>query len=414
MTKNSTYFDSLLALECPDSSARILPPLIYNKGEGSIVYDADGKSYIDLTAGFAALSIGHNHPEVVSGLTNYIQNNGVWHGLGDVYASVSKVEYLDRLRAFLPGKFKKLALSLSGSQAVEMAIKTALLKTKKPGILTLKQGYHGLDLGAMALTGMEKFRLPFAGFSSHPSVDYIRSGESIAEIKSKIANMESKGIEVGQILVEPVLGRYGNKHHPDGWLDALYKFCQKSDMLLIFDEVFTGLGRTGIPFRAFKNNCDIICMGKAIGGGMPVSAIATTEEIMEAWPESEGEAIHTGTFFGHPLSCKVGLLTLDVIAKENLIERSKKLGKVALEFLIRELKEVSSVNEVRGEGLMLALEFKEPLMGVKMMELAKNKGVILIPSGEKGKSISITPALNIPKDQFLKALSIICEGAKEL
>ena len=245
-----------------------------------------------------------------------------------------------------------------------MGVKTAIMHTKKPGVLSLKQGYHGLDLGAMALTGMGKFRTPFTGFDTHPSVKYIDSGTDISGIKKIIYESRNSGVEIGQILVEPILGRFGSKKHKDGWLKELYSFTKENDLLLIFDEVFTGLGRTGKTFRAFEDSCDILCMGKAIGGGMPVSAVACSAEIMNSWPESNGEAIHTGTFFGHPLSCLVGQKTLEIFREESLVNRSKELGEFALEKLKKELESLSHLKEVRGEGLMIAIEFTEPLMGV--------------------------------------------------
>lgn len=409
MSLNHKYLTKLLDSECPDSTARIFPALVYEKGKGSIVSCMDGKSYIDLSAGFSALALGHNHPEVISHVTEYLTNGGVMHGLGDVYSSKSKVEFISSLKNFLPSGFDKIALSITGGQAVELAIKTAILKTKKPGVISLKQGYHGLDLGAMVLTGMDKFRLPFKGWSGSDHVFHVSTGCDMSVLSDLLEENE-----IGQVVVEPVLGRYGNMVHKEGWLKELKTFCASQGLVLIFDEVFTGLGRTGVSFRATIDDCDIICMGKAIGGGMPISAIACSEDIMKAWPESLGEALHTGTFFGHPLSCEVGAKTLEIIARENLVERSMQIGNWALGYLREGLSEVKSVTDIRGQGLMIAIEFDKDLAGVTLMEALKEDGVVLIPSGNSGKSVSITPALNIPKETFKEALDKIILHSKRI
>jgi 4-aminobutyrate aminotransferase-like enzyme len=417
MSKNNQFLNRLIELECPDSTARIFPSIVYSSAKGSIVTDTEGRDYVDLSAGFSALAIGHNHPEIKKLLGNYIENNGVMHGLGDVYASKPKVEFIETLKSVLPPRFGKIALSVTGSQAVEMAVKTSLLKTKKPGVITLKQGYHGLDLGAMNLTGMEKFSQPFIGWSKSKYVSHINSGEELSVVEDLITEMNSTNREVGTILVEPILGRFGGKPHPENWLSNLYALAKKYNALVIFDEVFTGLGRTGISFRAKVEPCDILCMGKAIGGGMPISAIACSNDIMSAWPESTGEALHTGTFFGHPLSCLVGKKTIEIIESDSLVERSDVLGRKAVAFLKDQMssKEFEDhVNEIRGEGLMICVEFKEDLFGVKIMEDLKENGVILIPSGASGKSVSITPALNIPEDILFDSLSKLVESIRRI
>jgi len=417
LSKDNYLLDELIKIECPDSTARLFPALVYHKGKGSIIYDGEGRGYIDLSSGFSTLAIGHNHPYVQKAVLEYMAENGVVHGLGDVYASKPKIEFFEKLKTFLPEKFDTFSLAVTGSQAVELALKTSLLRTKRSGVICLRQGYHGLDMGAMVLTGMKKFSDPFLEWGKNSHVTHIDSGEDLFSIEQKILEMRASRKEVGSIILEPILGRFGGKPHPEGWLKALYSLAKKYGIIVIFDEIYTGLGRTGVSFRAEIEPCDIICVGKAIGGGMPLSAVCASKEIMAAWPESRGEAIHTGTFFGHPLSCLYGKLTLDVIQNECLIDRSKTIGDKALEYLKARLysgKCAEIVTDVRGNGLMISVEFNRPLFGVELMNRLRAEGVVLIPSGSEGKSIAITPALNIPEGTLFKALDKVVQVCDKL
>lgn len=412
---NQIYSDRLRRLECRDATAKTSHPLVYEKAQGSTVTDVAEHTYTDLCAGFGSLAVGHNHPKVVARLYDYMKDFGVMHGLGDVYPSRAKVEFFEKLAEFLPAKFTKTALSVTGSQAVELAIKTSILYTKKPGVLCLNQGYHGLDLGAMVLTGLDSFRKPFVGWDVSHNCGYIDSGDNEKTVTEKINLMKrTRNIDVGQIIVEPRLGRYGNKAHPEGWLGMLRSLTRRLGILLIFDEVFTGLGRTGTGFMASEFDCDILCMGKAIGGGMPLSAVSSTDEIMNAWPQSEGEALHTGTFFGHPLSCVAGASTLEIVKAEGLTERSRHLGDKARDYLEDALKADQNVAQIRGKGLMIAVELARPGLGVELMRKLLERRVIIIPAGPGGKAVSITPALNIPEEQLFSALDQLIASVKML
>ena len=156
---------------------------------------------------------------------------------------------------------------------------------------------------------------------------------------------------------------------------------------LIFDEVFTGLGRIGSFTKAFEVKADIVCFGKALGGGLPLSAIVATKEVMDRWPMSKGEAIHTGTFFGHPLSCRLGKKTLDKLVSENWLEKINTKGQKMAD----DLREIKSelISNVRQYGMMIVLEFKEDLRGARLMDELRAKGVISLASGERGESVSL-------------------------
>lgn len=407
------YLKNLYRIECPDSTAREFP-VVYKKGLGSSVWDVEGKKYTDLSAGFGALVCGHNHPEVEQSMLDYLKGHGVYHGLGDVHPSAAKIEYMQLLEKMLPFHLTKLMLSLTGSQAVEGALKTSILYTKKPGVICFKQGYHGLDLGAMLLTGGDKFRAPFSGWNRSSHVSHLDINLSREELESHIRQRNDSHTPAGCIIVEPVLGRSGVYPLSMERLRMFKSVCEEHDMLLVFDEVLTGLGRTGVDFLSSIVHADIVCLGKAVGGGMPLSVVATTDKVMQAWPKSQGEAIHTGTFFGHPLSCVVGRVTLEVVQKENLVVRSKVLGSKAIAFLKNELEGLPGIHEIRGSGLMIAVEYEKEGAGVQLMKRLLRDGVITVPSGSSGNVLSLTPALNIDEDLLMAALGKVCQHSVEM
>ncbi|HET9238842.1 MAG TPA: aminotransferase class III-fold pyridoxal phosphate-dependent enzyme, partial [Oligoflexus sp.] len=198
------------------------------------------------------------------------------------------------------------------------------------------------------------------------------------------------------------------------WLSGLYEICQQEKVLLIYDEVFTGLGRTGQITFAEMVPCDLLCLGKALGGGLPLSACFGRTDVMDAWPQNEGEGIHTGTFFGHPLSCRLGTETLRTIQEQRLPQRAMELGE-KLQVMLREtLQNHPLYSSVRGRGLMVGLELREPLAGARLMDILRRHGVIALASGDKGQGISLTPALNISEDELLTAVQRIAVAVRDL
>jgi 4-aminobutyrate aminotransferase/(S)-3-amino-2-methylpropionate transaminase len=187
----------------------------------------------------------------------------------------------------------------------------------------------------------------------------------------------------------------------------LRRISERFGALLIFDEIFTGLGRTGRLTFAEEVPCDLLCLGKALGGGLPLSACVGTERSMLAWPESSGEALHTGTFFGHALACEVAADTLRDIVDHGLPKRADELGTWCRSWLQSRLAHHPGVKEIRGIGLMLAIDFKVPGLGATLMDRLRGMGVISLASGSQGESLSLTPPLNIPKELLEEALQRI-------
>jgi len=297
-------------------------------------------------------------------------------------------------------------LSSSGSDAVETAIKTALLATGRAGILAFEGAYHGLSLGALDCTWREDFRAPFQARLPHKT-RFARYGD-LADV-SRIAR--EHGDEIGALLVEPVQGRGGERVPPQGFLTGLRRLCDEHGWLLIADEIYTGFGRTGATFACDHEGVipDLLCVGKGLASGMPISACLGRREVFDAWPISQGEALHTQTFLGHPVSCAAALASLEVSESLDLASRSRELGAKALDRLSRTLSGCSAIRDVRGRGLMIGIECESADVSLAVTQQLLEAGYVLLPSGEGGRVISLTPPLVIGEKTFLEACDVLAE-----
>ncbi len=406
---NRNVYTRLKATECPDATMVDNNPLILERGEGSYVWDLDGKKYIDLCAGFGSLALGHNHKR----LKKILENSTLYQGMGDVYASRSKLECLETLKSFLPEDFTHGAFAVTGSQAVELALKTACLYTGGSGVISFTEGYHGLDLGLLPITGREDFRAPFKGLLAKEIVEHVPYNSSNEKLEAALSALKRREVKPACVIAEPILGRGGMILPEEGFLERLSSFCKKNGILLILDEILTGLGRIGTYTSSHEISCDIICLGKILGGGFPISSCFAKKDIMKSWDLGQVESLHTGTFFGHPLMCELSKETLLEIKENSLAEKAKQLG----EFLEKSLKEKLShskkIKDIRIRGLMGAIEFKEDGLAAKAMFSLRENGLILIPSGKEARTLSMTPALNISKDTLEEAISILTQTLLE-
>ncbi len=375
-------------------------PIFWERAAGANVWDVDGNRFVDLGAGFGVANAGHAHPRVVAAVRE--QSGQLLHGMGDVHPSLVKVELLERLAALFPGGAPARAvLGSSGSDAVEIALKTAQLATRRAGVVAFEGAYHGLSLGALDATFRREFREPFAARLPHATV-FARFGD--AEDVSRVA-LESR-IPIGAVLVEPIQGRGGERIPPDGFLAALRALCNREGWLLIADEVYTGFGRTGRWFACEHEGVapDLLCVGKGLASGMPISACIGTRTVMDAWPASSGEALHTQTFLGHPPGCAAALASIAVLEDEKLVERAAALGDAALAQLRVLLAAKNGVVDVRGRGLLLAIECDTPERCLGASGEALRHGLIVVPSGDDGRVLAITPPLSIDADALASAL----------
>jgi len=379
------------------------PPIFWERAAGANVWDADGNRYVDLGAGFGVANVGHGHPRVLAELAS--QERALLHAMGDVHPAAAKLALLEALAARFPGGGPARAvLGSSGSDAVEVALKTALLASGRAGVVAFEGAYHGVTLGALDTTWRTDFREPFAGRLAGRTA-FARFGDAgdVARAARACA------AEVGAVIVEPVQGRGGERVPPPGFLRALRERCDAEGWLLIADEVYTGCARTGRFFACEHEGVvpDLLCVGKGLGGGMPISACLGRAEVMDAWPVSRGEALHTQTFLGHPPGCAAALAALAVIDEEKLAERAAELGAVALAFLRDATRGNARVVECRGLGLLLGVECDGPATAFAACAAALRRGVIVIPSGDDGRVLAVTPPLVIGRDALLSALATL-------
>lgn len=400
-------------------------PVFWVEAAGANVRDADGNIYVDLTAGFGVAAAGHANPAVAAAVAD--QATRLVHALGDVHPADVKVELLERLGALAPGDLSVSILSANGSDAVESALKTATMATGRPGIVAFRGGYHGLGLGALAVTSEHRFRDPFrrqlydgVAFAEFPQATGAGQGEtggeaasaaSLRQVRALIDRAAGGPDAVGAVIVEPVQGRAGIIVPPAGFLPGLRALCDEVGVLLILDEVYTGFGRTGRWFACehWEVVPDLLVAGKSLAGGLPLSAAIGTRAVMEGWPRSEGEAIHTSTFMGNPVACAAALAHLREIERLGLVERAGRIG----EGLGRRLGGLAARPGVmggRGLGLMQALVLEgadAPGRALSLAAYALRRGVLVLT---EGPALAITPPLVITEPQLDAALDVIEEG----
>lgn len=378
-------------------------PLIWEEALGANVLDVDGRVYLDLTSGFGVAAIGHRHPEVVAAVVE--QSGRLLHGLGDVAAHPGRIALAARLVELAPVDDPQVYFAVSGSDAIEIALKTALLATGRDRVLAFAGGYHGLTLGALATTSRPAFRDPFSTRLT-PWVERLPFGEDPARIGARPT-------EIGAVLVEPVLGREGVVLPPPGWLPHLASWASAHGALLVVDEIFTGFGRTGSWFAVDHERVrpDVLVVGKALGGGLPIAAAIASRSIFAAWNRG-GEALHTATFLAHPLACSAALATLAVLEREGIPERAARLGaEVAARAPV--WRDLNGVRAVRGRGLLWGIETTSAEGAARAQAALRRGGVLVLRAGARGEVIQFAPPLTISAPQLDFALAAIEAALRE-
>ena len=375
------------------------PSILWEEARGANVRDVDGNIYIDLTSGFGVAAVGHRHPRVVEAVRD--QAGRLLHGLGDVMAHPPRVDLARRLTGIAPVDDPQVFFSISGAEAVEIALKTALGATGRPGVLAFEPSYHGMTLGALAVTSREEFRSPFAAHL-HGHVRRLPFGGDFDRVLAQG--------KIGAVVVEPIVGREGVLIPPAGWLAGLAESCRRHGALLIADEIFTGFGRTGRLFAVEQEGVrpDVLCCGKALGGGLPIAAVIARRELFRSW-DSPGEARHTATFLANPLSCAAALATLDILQEEGLPARAVRLGEELGERLATWPDRFPAVEEVRGRGLLWGIQFRTAEAAKVWMLEAWSRGVLLLAGGPEGRVAQLVPPLTIREEQLAAAVGILEE-----
>lgn len=399
-------------------------PIFWESAQGSWVTDVDGNKYLDLTSAFGVADLGHSSSVVRRAIDQ--QSKKMWHGMGDVYPSRVKTELLEMLAQVTPGKLSVSILSSSGAEAVESALKTARLATGRPGVITFQGAYHGLSYGTLGFTDRMEFTAPFrdqvAQVAVHlPYPDSLRGPteeQALRTLDTFLAKGGKSPVgEIGAILFEPIQGRGGVRTTTALFLQGLRTMARKYKLLLIADEIYTGLGRTGRFFAVEHAGVtpDLLCVGKALGGGFPISACIGTAEVMSAWPTSDGEAIHTSTFLGNPLGCAMALAVLKEIKSKNLSTRAASFGKLWKEELQRELGDHPRVAQIRGMGLMLGIEVvkdkkslsADPSWAAQMITSCLKRGLIVLAGGASRNVLTLTPPLTISAGELKRATRLL-------
>ncbi len=394
-------------------------PIFWDHAEGVNVWDVDGNRFLDLTSAFGVAGLGHGNTAIHEALI--AQASKLWHGMGDVHPTALKSRLCAKLSQLTwerwTGDDAKCVLSSSGFEAVETAMKTALLATGRPGVLTFENAYHGVGYGTLGTGGFPKFREPFAAqlasLGSH--VPFPGPDDPLGPIWANVEATIAKG-DIGAVLVEPIQGRGGKVVPPLGFLQGLRERCDATDTLLILDEIYTGFARTGQFFATEHEGVvpDLICLGKALTSGFPMSACVGSASLMDnAWPESTGEAIHTSTFLGNPLGCAMALAALEQLARPELCNEVRQTGD-RFQHLLEQIDHPQR-GPIRGKGLMLGIEILDAHQqpdgssaGRLVMEALK-RGLILLSDGPYGHVLAITPPFNIGEAEMVHTCEVIAD-----
>ena len=384
-------------------------PLVIERGEGSYVVDPDGNRFLDFTAGVAVNALGHAHPEIVKAVTE--QAARFLHMAGTDFYYEVMADFAERLAALVPGKGpKQCFLANSGTEAVEAALKLARYVTRRPRMIAFFGCFHGRSMGSLSLTASKPAQrrhfAPFLDVSHAPYGD-------LEFIEKYLFKRTTPPEDVAAIFVEPIQGEGGYNVAPPGFLEGLRKICDRHGILLVADEVQSGLGRTGKWWAVEHTGVvpDILCCAKPVGGGLPLGAMISRAEL-QTWPSGA----HANTFGGNPLACAAGLKTIELI-ENGLLENARRMG----DYLSRRLAELPGefphAGPPRGLGLMQAIDVRKAPGGAldperrnRIVNAAFEKGLLLLGCGEG--AIRFLPALNIEKGHVDAAITVLREALR--
>jgi 4-aminobutyrate aminotransferase len=405
--------------------------LVVERGEGSWIETVEGERYLDYTSGIAVTSTGHSHPRVVAAIAE--QAAKIIHAQQNILYHQPGLELHDRLPRTFPGlghgDEASLFLSNSGAEAIEAAVKLAKYKTRRPGIIAFRGGFHGRTHAAMSLTssgvkyrghyepllsGVHFAPYPYAlrnptGRTEEAALAY--SLTSLDELFATLIHPE----DVAAMVVEPILGEGGYVVPADGFLPALREIADRHGILLIADEVQTGFGRTGHMWASEWSGVrpDIVVMAKGIASGMPLSGIMARRELLNAF----GPGAHGGTYGGNAVACAASLATLDVIAAEGLLENARVQGERLLSGIRHAATGHPNVAEVRGRGLMVGIEFADadglkprPDLAKSLIQAAFERKLLLLSCGTHGQVVRVIPPLVTNDTEVDSAISAISES----
>jgi len=362
------------------------------RGEGSYLWDDRGRRYLDLMTNYGVNLLGHAHPTVTAAIDRQASLLTNAHQSFDTPA---RREFLEALAGFLPPSLSRMSFANSGAEAVEAALKYTRVATGRTGIIATHRAYHGRTFGALSTTSDAKYRDPFM-----PMLEGVRH----VPFDNLPAMAEVMNESIAAVIIEPIQGEGGIRVPADGYLKGIRELCDAQGALLIIDEIQTGF-RTGAPLAFSRDGIvpDILCLSKSIANGLPVGVTIVTEAVSERVPKGS----HGGTFSGNPLVCAAGAATLQVLADERLHSQAAEKG-ARFQKRVRELG-LSQVREVRGRGLLLAVELKKPATPV--IRAMQERGVLVLPAG--GTVIRFLPSILIEDAQLDEGIDVLAEALRQ-
>lgn len=407
------------------------------RGEGCFLYGRDGKKYLDFASGIAVASTGHCHPKVVEAAQR--QTAKLIHACAGIVYYEANVKLAEKLAAIMPWPGTKVFFSQSGSEAIEGALKLARYVTGKPGFIAFKGGFHGRTFGALSVTtSKEKYRhgyeplleeisfFPYPYCYRCPFVD--AQGRTDCTVDGPYCFKKFKefvsGLDLSRIaalIIEPVLGEGGYVVPPWEFMEELTELARAKNILIIFDEIQSGMGRTGkwLAAENFGIIPDIVCLAKGLASGFPIGAVCASAKLMDKWLPGA----HGGTFSGNPVSCAAGLATLEVIEEEKLLARAERLGRILKEELEKLAKKYPALGEVRGLGLMVGVELvkvspelpppPDAELDKKLRQICLAKGLILISCGQYDQVIRFIPPLIVDEEEIRQGVDIFSQALAE-
>ena len=364
-------------------------PVTIDRGKGARVWDVVNKEYIDCMGGYGVAIVGHCNERVVQAIKAQAERLIVCHMS---LFNETRLRFLKKLGTLTPPGLDRVFFSNSGTEAVEAALKFSRKFSGKNGILAMKGAYHGKTFGSLSVTYNEKYRSPFKPLLE--GVRFIPYGHA-SKLEEEIDD------NIGGVILEPIQGETGIIVPPDGFIESVREICNRHKLVLIFDEIQTGLGRTGKMWAGqnWDTIPDVMCLAKGIAGGMPMGLTLTKPEIIDCIKVGE----HSSTFSGNPLACAAGFATLESLKEDKLVENARKIGTVLKENLIRLQEKHKIIREVRGLGMMLGIELRFDVRDLLLDSI--NEGLLMLYSGRN--VIRLLPPLVMDEFTAAKAVDII-------
>ncbi len=368
-------------------------PLALEKGNGAFVWDTNGKKYLDLGSGLGVVGIGHGNTQIAEAISN--QSQKLTHAVNGYYASPIRANLLKKLSKITPGNLDKIFLTNSGTEAVEAAIKLARSYTGKSKIIGMIRGYHGRSMGSLSVSWKKENKTMYEPLI--PDIVHVPYGKI-----DKLENIIND--EFAAVIIEPIQGEGGVIIPPDGYLREVRQLCNDNNVLMIMDEIQTGIGRTGYWFGCDREQIipDIICSSKMLGGGLPIGAMIAKNNILF----QRGK--HGSTFGGNLIGCQAANAVIDFMVENNILDHVSTVGKKVIDHLKSSTKNISKIKEIRGRGYMIGIELFEP--AIPYLKAIFKENILALSAGKK--IIRLLPPLITTEEDLMDGINKIIKILK--